>query len=318
MSNDDFVEFPRDFHVSAENNSKFDDLITSQIFSKYDAPKKEIFIYAMTLGYINKADKPLGSNKIGSIPSRLLTDEQKWLVRAIAVAKSEKIEALLDIKVMVNLAEEYANGGISLLYDMILNPQKMGTPYKRLDAHARTSLEQLIGEKSSQNVIISKTPPSLMEIIQNGEGEQTEFKSSIRWDHKKNCVNKDLEGVIAKSVAAFLNADGGMLIIGVGDQKDILGIEKDLTTLGKQNEDGYELKIREIMNNFIGKQYGPLLHIRFEKTGEKLICGVKVDGSPNPAYVDNNGKLEFYIRSGNSSQPLNVKEATDYIANHWR
>jgi hypothetical protein len=50
---------------------------------------------------------------------------------------------------------------------------------------------------------------------------------------------------------------------------------------------------------------------------EKSAAIVKVDKSKRPVYLDPQGKSEFYIRAGNSSQPLNVREATAYIQDHW-
>jgi hypothetical protein len=48
-------------------------------------------------------------------------------------------------------------------------------------------------------------PASVEDIIAEGESDELEFKSSIRWDYKERCVNKKLEEVILKSIAAFAN-----------------------------------------------------------------------------------------------------------------
>jgi hypothetical protein len=74
-------------------------------------------------------------------------------------------------------------------------------------------------------------PVSITDLIQEGESDELEFKSSLRWDYKQGKVNKELEGVIVKTVSAFANSDGGTLLIGVDDDGNALGIEKDLLSL---------------------------------------------------------------------------------------
>jgi predicted HTH transcriptional regulator len=156
-------------------------------------------------------------------------------------------------------------------------------------------------------------------LIENGENEYVEFKSSIRWDYKQNSVNTSLESVIAKTIAGFLNYQGGQLIIGVDDDRMILGLEKDFLTLKKKNVDGFELKLTEIINNKIGKEVRHLIHLIFEEVDGKTICLVDIEKSPKAVYVVTDGKnAEFYLRSGNSTEPLDIRQATEYSKNHWK
>jgi hypothetical protein len=62
------------------------------------------------------------------------------------------------------------------------------------------------------------------EIIGNGENDFVEFRSSIRWDYATKKINKTLEHDIAKTIAAFLNSEGGRLFIGIDDNGSVLGI----------------------------------------------------------------------------------------------
>lgn len=314
MTQDEAITLPRELDVDANNHGKFDDLAKSQFFNKNDAPMKEVFIYSMALGYKNKNRVPLVKRK-GSIPSRLFETDDLWLIKSIAVAEKKKIETLLDVKTIVETAEEYANGGIGLLYNLILGPSP-GEPYKKLDANARDVYNQIqLPENDLQS---AKKKLQLNYFMDLAESETLEFKSSLRWDYKQNNINKAMEIVIAKSLVAFMNSKGGILIIGVDDSKQVLGLEKDFSSLKKQDEDGFELKLTDIINTYIGKQYRTYVHVKFEKTDDKIICIVTIDESPIPAYLSYEGKTEFYIRSGNSSQPMNVKETTEYIKHHWK
>ena len=83
----------------------------------------------------------------------------------------------------------------------------------------------------------------LEELIEASENEQVEFKSSIRYDYFRKTTNRELELVIAKTITGFMNAKGGKLIIGVDDDGNIVGLEKDFKTLKHKNKDGYEREI---------------------------------------------------------------------------
>ena len=64
-----------------------------------------------------------------------------------------------------------------------------------------------------------------------GESQTLEFKSSARWNVRAASPDKKLEHAITKTVCAFLNAEGGTLLIGVDDNGQVLGLEDDWRTL---------------------------------------------------------------------------------------
>jgi schlafen family protein len=56
------------------------------------------------------------------------------------------------------------------------------------------------------------------------EGDTVEFKSALRWDYDKGQPSKEIERAIAKMIVGFLNsAQGGTLVVGMSDTKEILG-----------------------------------------------------------------------------------------------
>ncbi len=97
-----------------------------------------------------------------------------------------------------------------------------------------------------------KEKPTLSNYLKSGESSILEFKSSVRWDYYQERVNKDLEQVIVKTIAAFMNTEGGTLLIGVNDDGEIIGIEKDINTLRKKNNDGFELLLNNLISEYMG------------------------------------------------------------------
>lgn len=163
--------------------------------------------------------------------------------------------------------------------------------------------------------------PSVEEILMEEENRYLEFKSSLRWDFRQEKVNPELEKVIMKTIAAFGNTDGGILLIGVDDDKNILGLEKDFQTLKKTDADYYEVHLRNIMHKLMGVKYvSKYIRTEFEQVeDEKLVCKIKVISAKEPLYLkynNKNGQVEekFYVRSGNSSHEIkSIAEINDYI-----
>ena len=149
-------------------------------------------------------------------------------------------------------------------------------------------------------------------LIQQGECQNIEFKSSIRWDYKENTVNKKLEFVIAKTLCGFLNSDGGNLIIGVDDDGNVLGLDKDYSTLSKQDKDGFQLALNNIINNYLGKDVW--VDINVVPCDEKEVCVIKANPSKRSIFVKNDGREEFYIRRGSATTPLSFSEMEKYVS----
>jgi predicted HTH transcriptional regulator len=61
---------------------------------------------------------------------------------------------------------------------------------------------------------IEKTA-DLDSLISNGETTRLEFKQTMQWDTKLQKRNPELLRACVKTVCAFLNGEGGTLLIGV-------------------------------------------------------------------------------------------------------
>ena len=56
------------------------------------------------------------------------------------------------------------------------------------------------------------------------------------WDYEEERYNKIMGFEIAKTISAFMNSEGGILLIGVKDDETILGLKKDFKLLKKPNK----------------------------------------------------------------------------------
>ena len=158
----------------------------------------------------------------------------------------------------------------------------------------------------------------LVELLRAGENDHVEFKSSLRWDYNQNQMNKALENVILKTIAAFLNTNGGTLIIGVDDSGSVLGLENDYETVSKKSSDGFILTLTNLINQHLGKRVHKFINLEIVNHEDKDICAVTVSKSDGPVFLGKNDNETFFIRASASSQRLSISEVVGYIKSHWK
>jgi hypothetical protein len=155
-------------------------------------------------------------------------------------------------------------------------------------------------------------------LISQGENEKTEFKSSARYDYREGKPNKLLESVVAKTIAGFLNNEGGTLLIGVDDKGKSIGLDTDFKTLTKrQDADGYAQFLTNLISATMGKEVCADVAISFPTAEGITICMVQIRKSARPVFVQEGQNERFYLRTGNATQELGVKAANAYIQTHW-
>lgn len=178
-----------------------------------------------------------------------------------------------------------------------------------------------VGEISLKNMFCQgiKTVIDLEEVIESGEHGFLEFKSTMRWNLREARQDKKMEEIILKSIAAFSNSEGGKLLIGVADSGEILGLQEDYNTLKEANKDHFELHLRNIVNNAYGKDYATTyIEVNFPVIEESEICEINIKAGTKPLFLevtDKNGQKhkKFFVRSGNSSQDLDIAETAEYV-----
>ena len=166
---------------------------------------------------------------------------------------------------------------------------------------------------------------NIKKIIEEGENTNVEFKSSLRYDSNTEKINKALEEVIMKSIAAFSNTEGGRLFIGISNDGEILGLEHDYSTLKHANRDFFELHLRTLIETYYGNAFSAEgIRIDFVTEDEKDICIVYISKGKEPVYTKITNKQgakeeKFYIRVGNSSREIaNASEIIAYVKKHFK
>lgn len=171
-------------------------------------------------------------------------------------------------------------------------------------------LEALIAEPE----ILHEAP--IEEVVKMGESATLEYKSTLQWDMVQNRVNKHLRFSSLKTIAAFLNSEGGTLIIGVEDDGNVLGLGNDLASMNN-SLDRFEQLLAEMITFRIGPEYAKFVEIRFERIDDQNICAVDVETSSIPAFMESDRGKEFYVRVGNTTRSLDPEQTVNHIQMNW-
>jgi hypothetical protein len=165
----------------------------------------------------------------------------------------------------------------------------------------------------------SELGKDLPSIIRQGEGPYLEFKSTFRWDLAESRINRSLETVVLKTLTGFLNSHvGGTLLIGVADNGEILGLEKDYQTLKRPDRDGFEQAVMTSISANLGADLCSFVHVLFHVIDNKDVCRLIVSPSRRPVFLDQGNNPKFYVRTGGATRDLNVQEALEYVPGRWK
>ena len=170
--------------------------------------------------------------------------------------------------------------------------------------------------KEKQDKLLTKRQllkQSIPSLIADGENDFVDFKASLRHDYRQVKTDKNLENEVLKSIAGFLNAKGGTLILGVDNYGSILGLENDYYSLKKKNKDGFQQRLILLVSNEFGKDISTKIHFSFHEIDGKEICALLVEPSQRPVYLNEGGNTIFYLRTGNLTHPLTTSETVEYL-----
>jgi hypothetical protein len=140
------------------------------------------------------------------------------------------------------------------------------------------------------------------ELITQNEGYNLEFKETLEFSIKKSERDRSLIKESLKAIDAFLNTDGGTLLIGVSDTGVVKGLDRDFKFVDKNNkQDGFQLKLRSLIYSRFNPSPFEKVEIIFKELQDCIVCRINIEASyDRPIALDN----EFYVRDGNCTRKL--------------
>jgi hypothetical protein len=207
--------------------------------------------------------------------------------------------------------------------DSVTRLEHLGVIFKsELGSWQPTQLLRLSHEFESRPDVESSTAGSpnaglsVEELVLSEESEVLERKASLR-AHGGSVPDKVMVDQVLKACLGLLNRRGGSVLVGVSDDGEILGIERDLNTCG-----GMDKLLRFVTDKVkdrIGNAGVDLIAPRLAAVSGTQILIVDVKPAPKPVFpakaVD--GKDGLFVRNNNTTEVLNTQDTLDYVKRRW-
>ncbi|KEY20345.1 AlbA family DNA-binding domain-containing protein [Kaistella antarctica] len=171
-------------------------------------------------------------------------------------------------------------------------------------------------KKSENNKPTSETDQfTPADLIKLGEGKQIEFKPSLLYNFKTKQGGIGVKQIIAKTIASFLNTQGGFLLIGVQDNGNVTGLSNDFSLCEDKNEnDFFRLEFDDMISQFLGNKVVNNISGDFHTIDEKEVFIVTVRPLQSfPAFLKEREGKKFFVRGNASSRQI---EEVDDIVNY--
>jgi hypothetical protein len=150
--------------------------------------------------------------------------------------------------------------------------------------------------------------------IKSGENEKVEYKSTLRTNLATGEKDPRIEKAVLKTLVAFLNTDGGTLLIGVADDGNVIGIDED----SFENRDKLNLHMTHMIANQIGNDFLHFISFRLVNYDGKGVMRVTCQKSNMPVFLIDGKNETFFVRSGPSSIDLNGTDLLNYAATRFK
>lgn len=150
----------------------------------------------------------------------------------------------------------------------------------------------------------------IRDLIRAGESKRVEFKETYSLDVRKQSKEEYIEEAALKNIVAFLNTEGGDLLIGVTDDGEIRGVEAELEKLYKGSADALLKQLKNRTKDRIGEEYYPLFEKLIVEVDGRQVLWVRCKPSDSPVYLD---EKSFFVRTNPATDKLEGRKAHDYI-----
>jgi|688.fasta_scaffold148095_2 hypothetical protein len=204
---------------------------------------------------------------------------------------STNIRKLAELRLMVD----------ELAQNISVNPVSSASMTQQVD-----DALAVFGRLSAEDHVVS--------LIRQGESKTVEFKQTFSLDIADNQKKPYLEDMVIKTIAAFLNSDGGDLLVGVSDDCQLTGINFEIEKLHKSSRDDFLKHFKNRFKTRIGEQFYPRVNYGIVEVGENAVFRISCRPSDIEVFVD---EKDFYVRTNPATDKLDGQKLLEYVKHRF-
>ena len=182
------------------------------------------------------------------------------------------------------------------LHEISLNPQSASEVLLKTQ-----DMMSIINELSDGDRVLA--------LIRDGESKTAEFKETLRLNVHTQEKDSRIEEGILKTIAAFLNSEGGTLLVGVDDNGSVTGIGNEMKKFG-WTEDKFLLHFKNLLQKKLGETCYPYVDQRVVKIEKHKIFMITCARSEKEVFVED---TKFYVRTNPATDRLEGRQMMEYI-----
>ena len=182
-----------------------------------------------------------------------------------------------------------------------------------LNPRSASNIQEKVSDLLEQLNLLSDAD-RILALIRKGESKTLEFKETLSLDVRKKTKEKYIEKAVLKTIVGFLNTDGGILLVGISDNGDILGLSGEISRFHK-NIDRFLLHFKNLIKSQIGEEFYPDIGYRIVNICNKNVLLVECAPDSKPCFLE---QKEFYVRTNPATDLLEGPKLVEYISRRFK
>ncbi|MGB9113512.1 MAG: DUF262 domain-containing protein [Acidimicrobiales bacterium] len=193
-------------------------------------------------------------------------------------------------------------------------------------------IEEAMGKPVNRSVDASESPfwkpdPNAEQVVtgvrslmRSPESKVVEFKSSGRRNLHTGEKDPEIEWALVRTIAGFMNASGGSLLVGVNNDGEAVGVEQDYRFLKRQDRDGWELWLTDLVSTSLGMASASDMSVAICDIDGHDVARIDVGPAPQEVFAraPKTDKVEkFYVRLNNQTVELTGQQLLKYQKKRW-
>ncbi len=263
---------------------------------------------------VNKTAVDARTNKIigGDAPSRYLVKLQER--DGIDPAELDAIVQSHDVNPLALRQDDFESFFNQRFERLVVQIEEaMGKPANR-------SADRDESPYASNSLDPDRVAASIRTLIEAGESQVVEYKSTALKNLHTGSKDSAMAWSVLKTIAGFMNANGGTLLVGVSDEGAIVGIEEDFPFVHGNHRDGWQLWLTSVVSSSLSETAASELRVTFAVLADKTVARIEVGPAAKPVFATptkGEKKETFMVRVNNSTKEFQGQDLLDYQAKRW-